>query len=126
MAVARKALGLGNALILHRPLERGAGIQLTDAGTIYFLPRGLAFRYPIPACSLERATARLEFLVAQQNIHETSAQIDSHTIARPQQRKCTARRGFRRGMQDRRRGRGAGLTPIAHASELVHAPLDEV
>src|SRR4029450_8939869 len=48
--------------------------------------------------------------------------IDAHLVPCLEQRQPAADRGFRRGVQDRRAGRGAALAAVADAGQQAHPP----
>src|SRR4051794_39315146 len=120
MAVTRLAR-LGDALVFHRRFEHHALGELIDHAALDFLPWGLAWRIACIAVLGERGTAFRKLLPGDHDVGSAFAQIDADAVAGPDERKPAVRRGLRRGIEDRRRTRGAGLAAVADAGKRIDA-----
>ena len=127
MIVARDALGLGDALELYRALQHHALRQLIGVGAENFLPRRLAFRNLVAARRCQSSARRLAISASgDQHVAGALVEIDPHLVAVLQDGKAAAGGGFRRGIEDRGRARGAGLAAVAHAGERADALFQKV
>src|SRR3569832_2571817 len=124
MIVARHEL-LGDALIFDRRLEHHAVGELVDHAALNLLPRRLVRRIGEAAALLQVGAALIELRVAQQNVGAAFLQINARAVAALEEREAAARRRFRRGDEDRRRARRAGLAAVADAGQRSDALFDQ-
>src|SRR5690242_2953601 len=102
----------GDVVVAGGELHAGAGGLLADGVAIDFLPRRLVRREAEAALRLQLGMARLHLIVRDQDIGAALVEVDAHLVAGPEDRKPAIGGGFRRGVEDRGRARGAGLPAV--------------
>src|SRR5262245_36558093 len=115
MVVARDTLGLGDPLVLDRRLEHHALGELVDEPALDLLPGRLMARELVAAVALQRGAAPVVLLLGNEDVGGALVEVDAHAVAGPQDRQPAAGRRLRRGVEDRRRARGAGLPAVTDA-----------
>src|SRR5688500_7690917 len=113
MRVPGHALGLHDPLIVDREVEAGAAGELADELALQLLPRRLA----LLDVRLPGRLALGEFLFRNQDVGAPLADIDTHLVARLEQRQPAADSGFGRRVEDRRARRRAALPAVADAGQ---------
>src|SRR6185312_17130197 len=116
---------LRDALIFDRRLEHHAVGKLIDHAALNLLPRRLMRRIGEAALLLQRRTAPRQLGLVHQNVGAAFLQIDEHAVTALEQSEAAAGRRFRRGIEDRRRTRRAGLAAVADARQRGDALFDE-
>src|SRR3984885_6209209 len=125
MIIPRHADLAGDVVIAGGELHAGAGGLLADGRTIQLLPRRLVGRVGEAAFGLEVGAALLQLLVRDQDVGAAFVEVDANLVAGLEDRKATIGGGFRRGVEDRRRARGAGLPAVADAGQGQDAAFDQ-
>src|SRR5262245_24685296 len=126
MVVAGNALGRGDLLVFDRGLENHALGEFIDQTALDLLPRRLVCRIVVAAITLQFGPTGIVLLLRDQNVRGALVEVDAHAVSRLEDGKAATRRRLGRGIQDRRRARGAGLPAVADAGERAHALLYEV
>src|SRR5262249_14249621 len=106
MVVPRHAL-LRDTLILDGGREHHAVGELLDHAALDLLPGRLARRDMEAALLDEGVTAAAEVLGRDQDVGAAFGEVDTDAVAGLQERKAAAGRRLGRGVEDRRRARGA-------------------
>lgn len=75
---------------------------------------------------LQFLTAPVQFLIGGENVCRALVEVDAHAVTGFENRKSAIGGRFRRGVEDGRRARCAGLATIADAGQRGDAALDEV
>src|SRR5260370_22431927 len=114
VVIQRNAL-LRAAMIFHGRLETHAGGELIDHAALYLLPRRLARRIFVATLLLQRGAPLRELGVRNQHVGATLVEVDAHAVAGLEQGKPATHRRLGGGVDDRRRGGGAGLASVADA-----------
>src|SRR5580704_5321111 len=117
MIIPRHADLAGDVVIAGGELHAGAGGLLANRRTIKLLPRRLVGRVGEAALGLEFGAALLQLLVRNQDVGAALVEVDADPVAGLQDREPAIGGGFRRGVEDRRRARGAGLAAIADTGQ---------
>src|SRR6266850_5509393 len=125
MIVPRHADAAGNVLIARCKLHAGAGGLLADGRAIELLPRRLVRRVGEAALGLQLGAALLQLLVRDQDVGIALVEVDANLVAGPQDRQPAVGGGLRRGVEDRRRTRGAGLPSVADAGQREDTAFDQ-
>lgn len=105
---------MSDVSVLGRRFQDHAMIELIDHTALDFLPGRLARRH-IVGSAVEATATYGQFLIRDQDIGGPAFEIDPQQISGFDQRQSAANRRLGRGIQDRRRSAGAGLTAIADA-----------
>src|SRR3954454_9516991 len=116
---------LSNALVFDGRREHHAIGKLIHHAALDLLPGRLTFRIAIAALFLQFGAPARQFVLRHQHVRRAFVEIETHAVAGLEQRQPAADGGFRRGIDDRRRGRGAGLTSIADARQRCDAALEQ-
>src|ERR1700709_466035 len=117
MIIPRHADGAGDVAVAGCEFEAGAGGLLADGVAVELLPWRLVFRIWKSAHRLEVGEALLQFLRRDQDIRIPLVEIDADAVAGLEHGEPAIGGGFRRGVENRRRARGAGLAAIAYARQ---------
>src|SRR5580698_9198142 len=107
----------GDVVVARSKLHAGAGGLLADRRAIDFLPRRLVCRIGKAAFGLQLRMALLHLVIRNQDVGAALVEVDANPVAGLQDRKATVGGGFRRGVEDRRRTRGARLSSVADAGQ---------
>ena len=95
MVVPRYADRLRNPLILDCRFQYCAGVDLSHAAALDFLPGRLVWGNRIAAGLLQLATPRHQNFIADENVRLATAKVDAHAIPGSQQCEPAARSSFR-------------------------------
>src|SRR5215831_153254 len=117
MIVARHRKCLRDALIFDGRLEHHARGELIDHAALDFLPWRLTRWILVAATLLQRRPAPRQFGLRDQYVGAASIEVDAYAVSGLEHREAAAGRCFRRGVEDRRRARGAGLAAVADAGQ---------
>src|SRR5271169_4915732 len=111
MIIPRHTDLAGDVVVARGKLYAGAGGPLADGRAIEFLPRRLARRIGEAAPGLELGVALLPLLIRDQVVRGPLVEVDADLVAGLEDRKPPIGGGFRCGVEDRRRARGADWRP---------------
>src|SRR3984957_4376541 len=125
MIVPGHADRAGDVVIAGREFHAGAGGLLADGGAVEFLPRRLVGRIGEAALGFQFGAPPLQFLIGNQDVGAAFIQVDANLVAGLEDGEPAVGRSFRRGVEDRRRARGAGLAAVADAGEGQDAAFDQ-
>src|SRR4051794_398994 len=125
MIVPRHTHFAGNVVIAGGQLHAGPSGMLADRGSIELLPGCLVGRVRKAAFGRQFCAPLLQLLIGYQDVGAALVEIDANLVAVLEDRKPAISGGFRCGVQDRWRARGAGLAAIADARQRKDAPLDQ-
>src|SRR5215204_7489756 len=125
MIIPRHADRARNVLIARGELHASAGGLLADGRAIELLPRRLVSRVGEAALRLQIGVAFAQFLIRNQDVGVALVEVDANPVAGAQNRKSAVGGGLRRGVEDRRRTRGAGLPSVADAGQREDTAFDQ-
>src|SRR3954447_8924607 len=112
MIIPRYADLARDVVIAGCELHAGAGGLLADGRTIKLLPRRLVGRVGEAALGLQLGATLLQFIARDQDVGVALVKVDANLVAGPQDGEPAVGGGLRRGVEDRRRTRGAGLPSV--------------
>src|SRR6266581_4199717 len=115
MRMPRRAEALDDVLVARRKLEAGAGRLLPHGRAVELLPRRVMLGIRIAALGLQPLAAFGEVRIGDQDVRPALIEVDTDAVAGLEQSKPAASRGLRRGVENRGRARGAGLSAVADA-----------
>src|SRR5262249_8508696 len=117
MRMPRRAEALDNVVVAGREFEAGAGRLLPYGRAVELLPRRVMLRICIAAICLKPLAALGEIRIGHQDVRAALAEVDADAVPGFEQSEAAASRGLRRGVEDRGRARGAGLSAVADARQ---------
>src|SRR4051794_40550449 len=103
MIIPGNADGACDVVIAGCELHAGAGGLLADGRAIELLPWRLVGRVFEAAIRLELGVPLLELLIGKQDVGAAFVKVDANLVAGLKNGEAAIGRGFRRGVQDRRR-----------------------
>src|SRR5256885_16928357 len=109
----------GDVVVTGGELHAGAGGLLPDGRAVELLPRRLIGRIGEAAAGLEIRAPLLQLIIRNQDVGAALVEVDADLVARLEDRQSPVGGGFRRGVEDRGRAGGAGLTAVAEDRKSV-------
>src|SRR5215470_14338089 len=107
--IPRHADLAGDIVVARGELHAGAGGLLADGVAIDLLPGRLVRREAEAALRLQLDVTLLHLVIGDEDIGAALVEVDADLVAGAQDCKATVGGSFRRGVEDRRRARRAGL-----------------
>src|SRR5262245_7458489 len=119
------AEAIDDVVVAGRKLEAGAGRLLSHGRAVELLPWRVVLGIRIAALGLQPLAAFGEFCVGDQDVRPALAKVDTDAVPGLDQSKPAAGRGLRRGVEDRGRAGGAGLSAVANARQRRDPAFDQ-
>src|SRR5262249_61126334 len=117
MRMPRRAEALDDVVVARREFEAGTRRLLPDGRAVELLPWRVVLGIAIAALGLEPLATFGEVGIGDQDIRPALAEIDADAVAGLQQGEAATGRSLRRGVEDRGRAGGAGLSAVANAGQ---------